>query len=591
MLIHKSVSEKQERARKLFGEMPISKAIWIVAIPSLLASMMVGLYSFIDQIFILQFVPKYSNVFGKSDSEIVSYLTLSLHNVNTSELFKSYNEMLNAYNEQATIANVSKLTVINSNTIVSTTTASFTPLIIFSNAIVYLVPVGSSIYYTKCIGKKLEKTGKNLWATMFWVSVILSVLSSLITFIAIWSGLLDKIAGVTKIDPIVAKNANISAERLQDFYNAAHKLSVQWAKQYIYIYASATVLQCLTLYLSYFIRSEGYNTYVMVCGIVANLINIALDALFIINFKMGVLGGVVATVIGWLFNTSAYIIYIVVKDRKQKTWLSIKSLFKFKFNKKLLGPIFSLGLGGFLRTFGIGFLFIIMNLLIANSHFAMPEYFQFFWAKGQPIVSLFLISFFGINDGARSLFSYNYTLRKFDRCKKVYLWTMLIALLYSIIVYVFVASTANNLWVWILNVDSDKIEGTATFIRVISLRILAVSLTINSLLAFQGANDVEKTIFSSAFENIISFVIVIPISYGIAYGVYKTTGDKEMANWIIVGAFVFNCLLSSLVLMGLSYWFVFKKLEKIDQTKLSWSRKIEHKFFEMAQKAELIDVP
>ncbi len=102
--------------------------------------------------------------------------------------------MLNAYNEQATIANVSKLTVINSNTIVSTTTASFTPLIIFSNAIVYLVPVGSSIYYTKCIGKKLEKTGKNLWATMFWVSVILSVLSSLITFIAIWSGLLDKIA-------------------------------------------------------------------------------------------------------------------------------------------------------------------------------------------------------------------------------------------------------------------------------------------------------------------------------------------------------------------------------------------------------------
>ncbi len=136
-----------------------------------------------------------------------------------------------------------------------------------------------------------------------------------------------------------------------------------------------------------------------------------------------------------------------------------------------------------------------------------------------------------------------------------------------------------------------KLEGTATFIRVISLRILAVSLTINSLLAFQGANDVEKTIFSSAFENIISFVIVIPISYGIAYGVYKTTGDKEMANWIIVGAFVFNCLLSSLVLMGLSYWFVFKKLEKIDQTKLSWSRKIEHKFFEMAQKAELIDVP
>ncbi|WFQ93374.1 membrane protein [Mycoplasma feriruminatoris] len=584
------VSEKQQRARKLFGQTPISKAIWIVAIPSLLASLMVGLYSFIDQIFILQFVPKYSNVFGNTSSEIVKYLDLSLHNLTTSDIFKSYNEMLEAYNQQASILNASKLTVINSNTIVSISTASFAPLTIFSNAIVYLVPVGSSIYYTKCIGKKLEKTGKNLWATMFWVCIMLSIFSSFLSFIAIWSGLIDKIAGITQIDINIANSANVDALRLQDFYNAAHKLSVQWAKQYVYIYASATILSSLTLYLWYFIRSEGYNTYVMFCAIVANLINIGLDALFIIVYKMGVLGGVVATVIGWVFNTFAYIIYIVIKDHKQKTWLSIKSLFMFKFNKKLLGPIFLLGLGGFLRTFGIGFSFLVMNLLIANSSFAMPEYFQFYWAKGQPIVTLFLITIFGISDGARSLFSYNYTLRKFDRCKEVYLWTMIIALLYSIIVYVFVSLTANNIWVWILNVDSDKIQGTATFIRVISLRIIAVSLVVNSLLAFQGANDVDKTILSSAFENFISFIIVIPISYVIAYFVYKSTNNKEIANWIIVGAFVFNCLLASLVLMIFSYWFVFKKLEKIDQAKLSWSRKIEHKFFQRAQQDELLEV-
>ncbi|QVK05743.1 MATE family efflux transporter [Mycoplasma mycoides] len=585
-----TVNEKQQRARKLFGETPISKAIWIVAIPSLLASLMVGLYSFIDQIFILQFVPKYSNVFGNMNSEIMKYLDLSLHNLTTNDLFKSYNEMLDAYNQQAGMLNASKLTVINSNTIVSISTASFAPLTIFSNAIVYLVPVGSSIYYTKCIGKRLEKTGKNLWATMFWVCIMLSIFSSFLSFIAIWSGLIDKIAGVTQIDLNIASKANIDVLRLQDFYNAAHKLSVQWAKQYVYIYASATILNSLTLYLSYFIRSEGYNTYVMFCAIVANLINIGLDALFIIVFKMGVLGGVVATVIGWVFNTFAYIIYIVIKDHKQKTWLSIKSLFMFKFNKKLLGPIFLLGLGGFLRTFGIGFSFLVMNLLIANSQFAMPEYFQFYWAKGQPIVTLFLITIFGISDGARSLFSYNYTLRKFDRCKEVYLWTMIIALLYSIIVYIFVSLTANNIWVWILNVDSDKIQGTATFIRVISLRIIAVSLVVNSLLAFQGANDIDKTIFSSAFENFISFIIVIPVSYGIAYFVYKTSGNKEIANWIIVGAFVFNCLLASLVLMVFSYWFVFKKLEKIDQAKLSWSRKIEHKFFQRAQQDELLQV-
>jgi len=36
----------------------------------------------------------------------------------------------------------------------------------------------------------------------------------------------------------------------------------------------------------------------MICAIVANVINVACDALFIICFKMGVLGGVMATIVG-----------------------------------------------------------------------------------------------------------------------------------------------------------------------------------------------------------------------------------------------------------------------------------------------------
>nr|WP_318024032.1 MATE family efflux transporter [Mycoplasmopsis primatum] len=579
-------ANKQEHAEKLFGQTAVKKAIWIVAIPGLLTAMMVGLYSFIDQIFILQFAPKNRNVFGNADSEIIQFMNMALHLNGKDVMFKEYQTMLDAYNNQAVAMNMPKLAAITANSVVSTTSASFGSLIIFSNAIVFLVPVGASIYYTKCIGKKLEKTGKDLWATMFWCTVILSLIATMISFTFVWSGLVNQLAGRTKINENIAQSANINPAELQDFYDAAHKLSVKWAEQYIYIYAGGTILQGLTLYLSYFIRSEGYNTYVMICGIAANVINIALDAVFIIPLKMGVLGGVIATIIGWLFNVGAYTIYIAIKEKQQKSWLSLSHLFKFKFNKKLLGPIFLLGLGGFLRSFGIGISFAIMNLIIAKSHFAMPEYFQFYWAKGQPIVSLFLSSIFGINDGARSLFSYNYTLRKFDRCKQVYLWTMFIAILYSVTVYVFVAATANNLWLWVLNVEESMAVGTATFIRVTTLRILAVSLSISSLLAFQGANDVEKTIFSSAFENFISFAIVIPISYGIAYGVFKNTGNKEISNWIIFGSFVFNCLLSSSFLLGFSWWFVFKKLPKIDATKVSWSRKIEHRFFEDAEALE-----
>ncbi|MBZ4204274.1 hypothetical protein [Mycoplasma tauri] len=580
----KTKSLKQERADKLFGQTPIKKAIWIVAIPSLLSAMMVGLYSFVDQIFILQFVPKYSNVFGAPDSEIVQYLNMSLHN--ETELFKNYYSMLKDYNLVAESLRQTKLAEITPNSIVSTTSASFASVIIFSNSIVFLIPVGASIYYTKCIGKKLEKTGRDLWATMFWTTVVLSLLATTISFTFVWSGLVRNLAGLTEINKDIALKANINLDQLQDFYTAANKLSVKWAEQYIYIYAAGTIIQGLTLYMSYFIRSEGYNTYVMACGITANAINIGLDAIFIIVLRLGVLGGVIATVIGWSFNAICFFTYIAIKETKNKSWLSLKYLFRFKFNKKLLGPILLLGVGGFLRSFGVGLSFLMMNILITKSHFAMPEHFQFYWAKGQPIVLLFLTSIFGINDGARSLFSYNYTIRRMDRCKEIYLWTLFVAIIYSAFVYVFVATTANNLWPWILNVDSDKVEGTAIFLRIIILRVLALSLSISSLLAFQGANDIGKTIFSSSFENLICFWIIVPIGYGIGYAVWVNTGNAVAANWIILGSFVANCLISSLFLMVFSWWFVTKKLPNIDHTKLSWSRKIEHKFFEQATRIE-----
>jgi hypothetical protein len=49
-----------------------------------------------------------------------------------------------------------------------------------------------------------------------------------------------------------------------------------------------------------------------------------------------------------------------------------------------------------------------------------------------------------------------------------------------------------------------------------SLRIIAVSFVVVSLLAFQGSNDIAKSIFASIFENFICFVIIVPIGYGIA---------------------------------------------------------------------------
>lgn len=573
------IVDKQARAEQLFGHTPIKKAIWIVAIPSLLSALMFGLYTFMDQVLIQNLVPKTRFIFSDAShvGEISSYLPSGI-----SSDYSVYKSLLNEYNS----ASDQSLAPITANTIVTTTTTAFQPLIIFSNSIVFLIPVGASVYYTKCVSKKLENTGRDLWATMFWLTAILALTATLVSFIFIWSGLLKVFAGRTTISAKAGFEDPNKIAQLQAYYDAAQKISIYWAKQYIYIYASGTILQGLSILLSYFIRAEGYNTYVMWWGIGANLINIGLDAVFIYVAKLGVLGGAIATIIGWTINLLAYIGYVIYMDKKQKTWLSLQHLFKFKWNKVLITPTLFLGFSGFIRTFGVAIVFAIMNILFTKPDFADSQYFQYYWGKGMPILSLFLISIFGINDGARSLMSYNFTRRDFKRCKETYLWTMLVAILYSVTAYCFIAATAGNLWLYALNVDDAHKAGTTMFIRILSLRIIALSLSISSLLAFQGTNDIGNSILASVMDNIICFAIIISIGFGIAQGVYMHTSNTDTSNWIIVSFFILNSLIASFILVGYSYWYVNKQIPKIDQMKITRGRRAEHKFFAEAEKRE-----
>ena len=571
---------KQERAEKLFANTPIKKAIWIVALPSLLAALMLGLYFFIDQIFIQKFVPQTRYVFDDSGKlgEIYSFLDNGVQKLTQSEFLNLFNK----YNSFAS----SKISTINSNTVVSQTMVAIQPFTIFSNSIVFLIPVGSAIYYTKCVSKGYKKAGQNLWASMFWTSIVTSLLATLVTFIFIWSGFLNSLVGITKLDQNVKAKMNANEfDLLQSYYYAAAKMSAHWAKQYMYVYASGTILQGLVNLLSYLIRAEGYNAYVMGWAIGANLVNIALDALFMIPLKMGVLGGVIATLIGWFVNLLAYLAYCAVKEKKDKTWLYLSVLFKFKFTKKMLGPVILLGLSGFIRTFGVAISFTMISFLFSKTPFADPGHFQYYWSKSAPIVSLFLTSIYGINDGARSLLSYNYAKKDYERCKQTYYWTMFVAIFYTTLTYTFIALTANVIWVPILNViDAERIE-TVKFIRIMMLRLIAVSLSVSSLLVFQATNNIGKSLLASVMENFICAAIVIPIGYGIAYAIFLKTSSVALANWIIAWFFIINLLIASTILFIMSSYYITKGIKR-PKVKQSWSEKIEEDFHKTSQEFE-----
>lgn len=581
------VKNKQERAEILFSKTPIKKAIWIVTIPALLTAFMVGLYGFVDQVMIQHFVPRTTHLFGENGI-IYDFLESGTTKINSIK----YKELVILYNKSAAeLPNKVMLQELTSNSIVAVSTVASQPLLIFSNSIVFLTPVGTSIYYTKCISKKMEFTGKNIWATSFWISVSLSLLSTIFMFIFSFSGLQKQLVGRTVLDTEVLEKIKTQFDEktyreallLQDYYDAGSKISLKFARQYILIFGAGTVLQGLVSLLSFFIRAEGHNTYIMFWGITANLINIGMDYILISIAKLGVLGGAIATVIGWTINVGAFVIYIIYMDRRKKTWMTFRNLFKFNFDKNILLPSFSLGVSGFLRSFGVAVSFAVLSLLYTKTSFSNPQ-FQVYWSKSSPILTLFLISIFGISDGARSLFSYNYTQKDFQRCKEVYYWTFGVAIIYGALVWIGVSATSYHFWTFALNASEESRAEVAKFISILMVRIFTVAFTICSLMVFQAANDSARSVLASVTENYIGLATIIPIGALVAYIVYYNTGNKNAACWVITAFFILNSLVSSLFLLGVSINYVFKKIPKMDEyTKLSWSKRLEKKFFDNAE--------
>lgn len=251
----------------------------------------------------------------------------------------------------------------------------------------------------------------------------------------------------------------------------------------------------------------------------------------------------------------------------------------------MLGPVILLGLSGFIRTFGVAISFTMISFLFSKTPFADPGHFQYYWSKSAPIVSLFLTSIYGINDGARSLLSYNYAKKDYERCKQTYYWTMFVAIFYTTLTYTFIALTANVIWAPILNViDAERIE-TVKFIRIMMLRLIAVSLSVSSLLVFQATNNIGKSLLASVMENFICAAIVIPIGYGIAYAVFLKTSSVALANWIIAWFFIINLLIASTILFIMSSYYITKGIKK-PKVKQSWSEKIEEDFHKTSQEFE-----
>ena len=162
-------------------------------------------------------------------------------------------------------------------------------------------------------------------------------------------------------------------------------------------------------------QAEGDSIHPMIVQIVAALINIVLDPVFIFGIgpfpEMGVAGAALATVLGQIVGCIiAYIFYRRINILSAR----IHNLIKFKPEKQTIKEIYKVALPSIVLQGLTSISTLLMNIIVvAFSEIAVAVFGLYF-----KVQSFLYMPLFGLNSGVIPIVGYNYGARNKDRVVK-----------------------------------------------------------------------------------------------------------------------------------------------------------------------------
>ena len=243
-----------------------------------------------------------------------------------------------------------------------------------------LVGVGASSLLAIKLGEKDYRSANDVLANVVLLNVLL--------------GALVMAVGLYWLDPIL-------------YAFGASDVTIAYAREYMEIILWGNILTHIYYGLNSMLRSIGHPKIAMYATILAVVVNIILDPIFIFVLDMGVRGAALATMISQL--VSVIIELIVFLNPKEIIYFH-RGIWRLKRNitMRALG----IGTAPFLMHMASCFVVIVLNNQLkryggdmAIATFGMTNRFMFFFA----------MIIMGLNQGMQPIVGYNYGAKLFDR--------------------------------------------------------------------------------------------------------------------------------------------------------------------------------
>lgn len=192
----------------------------------------------------------------------------------------------------------------------------------------------------------------------------------------------------------------------------ASDATIGYATDYLSIYLAGTIFVETALGLNAFITCQGQPKTAMISVLLGAVTNIILDPVFIFGLHLGVKGAAIATVISQALSAAWVMRFLLGAESS----LKIRPKY-LRFDGRILGSIFSLGVSPFIMSATESFISIVLNHGLqtygGDLHVGSLTIMQ-------SVMQLFAAPISGFTQGMTPIISYNYGAKNFDRVRALY---------------------------------------------------------------------------------------------------------------------------------------------------------------------------
>lgn len=309
----------------------------------------------------------------------------------------------------------------------------------------------------------------------------------------------------------------------------ASETILPYARDYVQIMLFGTVFTGLGFGMNNFLRGEGNPRVAMAIMMIGAVLNIILDAIFILGFQMGMRGAAIAAIIAqssssamvlYYFMSGKSLLKIHLKNLKPQ-WDIIRRIlaiglapFAMMLVDSVMSTIWNRQLGAYGGDLAISVMGIISSI---NMFFMMP--------------------LFGLSQGSQPLLGFNYGARKIDRVKKTLLLTTIVAITISGVGFLVTVSFPIEL-IRIFNRDSETlIELGVGAMRIYFLSLPFMGYSIIASNYFQAVGKAKQAIFLILARSVllqIPAILILPHFMGLN-GVWLSSPLSMIGATLLTG--------------------------------------------------------